>query len=43
MACAQGDTAPDELVFAPSAVLDRIDEHGDLYAGALAEGRELPS
>lgn len=41
-ACAQGDTPPGELVFAPSAVLDRIAEHGDLYAGALAEGAALP-
>ncbi|WP_157647669.1 non-homologous end-joining DNA ligase [Actinomycetospora chiangmaiensis] len=32
----------DALVFSPAAVLDRIAEHGDLYAGALTDGVELP-
>ncbi|GLZ52477.1 non-homologous end-joining DNA ligase [Actinomycetospora sp. NBRC 106378] len=32
----------DALVFSPAAVLDRIAAHGDLYAGALADGVELP-
>ncbi|MEJ2871274.1 non-homologous end-joining DNA ligase [Actinomycetospora sp. OC33-EN08] len=33
---------PETLVFSPADVLARIAEHGDLYAGALAEGVELP-
>jgi bifunctional non-homologous end joining protein LigD len=33
---------PDTLRFEPDAVLTRVDKHGDLYAGSLAEDQELP-
>ena len=32
----------DTLQFEPADVLARVDEHGDLYAGSLADDQELP-
>jgi bifunctional non-homologous end joining protein LigD len=31
-----------DFAFTPSEVLDRVDEHGDLYADSLAGDQELP-
>ena len=36
------DGDPDALKFDPAAVLARVEESGDLYAGSLAEDQELP-
>lgn len=38
---AAAETA-DGLVFSPGEVLDRLDEHGDLFAGVLDTEQELP-
>jgi bifunctional non-homologous end joining protein LigD len=34
--------SPDGLWFGPDDVLDRVRDHGDLFAGALAGGQSLP-
>ncbi len=36
------DGDPDVFAFSPADVLERIDEHGDLYADSLAGDQDLP-
>ena len=36
------DGDPDAFAFSPADVLERIDEHGDLYADSLAGDQDLP-